>query len=265
MIDLNHIGPRIILTFGNGHIYLTESVCLEIIVCAVIAALGIWTGSRLERVPRGKQVVAETIVSAVYKLAEDNLGKETGERYAPYLGSLIVFLIFANSLGLLGLRPITADLNVTSALAVMSFLIIQVSAVKKLGWKGRLSAMGDPYWFMILMNIISAVVLPVTLALRLFGNIFGGMIVVDLWLNFMGNLSMRFCSVPILRCVTGIPLNLFFDIFEPLIQAYIFTVLTAVNLNEALSGEMPETAEKRRRKRLARQEKRRLREEKQEA
>ena len=173
MIDLNHIGPRIILTFGNGHIYLTESVCLEIIVCAVIAALGIWMGSRLERVPRGKQVVAETIVSAV--------------------------------------------------------------------------------------------VLPVTLALRLFGNIFGGMIVVDLWLNFMGNLSMRFCSVPILRCVTGIPLNLFFDIFEPLIQAYIFTVLTAVNLNEALSGEMPETAEKRRRKRLARQEKRRLREEKQEA
>ena len=265
MIDLNHIGPRIILTFGNGHVFLSESVCFEILICAILAILGIWMGSNLKPVPKGKQVVAETIVGFVYKFAEQNLGKKTGDVYAPYLGTLVIFLLFANSLGLLGLRPVTADLNVTAALALMSFLIIQVSAVKHLGWGGRLREMTDPYPFMIVMNIISDITFPVTLALRLFGNIFGGMIVVDMWLAFMGKLSLKFCSVPILRCVTGIPLNCFFDIFEPVIQAYIFTVLTAVNLNEALSGEMPETAEKRWLKKLRRQQKRELKSAEQEA
>ncbi len=265
MIDFNQIGPRIILTFGNGHVFLTESVCFEILICAILAILGIWLGSNLKPVPKGKQVVAETIVGLVYNFAEQQLGKKMGDVYAPYLGSLIIFLLFANSLGLLGLRPVTADLNVTAALALMSFLIIQVSAVKHLGIGGRVHALADPYPFMIIMNTISELVFPVTLALRLFGNIFGGMVVVDMWLAFMGKLSLHFCSIPILRCLTGIPLNLFFDMFEPVIQAYIFTVLTAVNLHSALEGEMPETAEKRRQKKLRRQQKRELKSAKQEA
>ena len=60
------------------------------------------------------------------------------------------------------------------------------------------------------------------------------MIVVELWLDFMGQLSYNFCPIPVLRAVTGIPLNLFFDMFEPVIQAYIFTILTAVNLKEGM-------------------------------
>ena len=60
------------------------------------------------------------------------------------------------------------------------------------------------------------------------------MIVVELWLDFMSKLSYDFCPIPILRFMTGIPLNLFFDMFEPVIQAYIFTILTAVNLKEGM-------------------------------
>ena len=68
----------------------------------------------------------------------------------------------------------------------------------------------------------------------------------------MEYLSFQFTSVPILRCVTVIPLNLFFDIFEPLVQAYIFTILTGINLRENIEGMSPETAEKRRLRRSAR-------------
>lgn len=256
MIDLNQVGPRIIITFGDsGKIFLTESTCYAMIVAVILGALGIWLGSNLKEVPKGKQVLAEVIVGFVYNFAEENMGKKDGDIYAPYLGSLIMYLIFANSLGLIGIRPITADIDVTAGLAIVSFLIIQVASVHRLGFKRRLDEMCDPFVFMLPMEIISNIVLPVTLALRLFGNIFGGMIVVDMWLDLMGKLSLKFCSVPILRLFTGIPLNLFFDIFEPLIQAYIFAVLTAINLKQALAGPNPETMErKRRQKKLERLE-----------
>lgn len=246
MIQFSELGPRIILYFGDGQVYLTESTCLGFIVAVILAILGIWMGSGLEKIPKGKQILAEAAVGWVYNFAEGQLGKVRGEKFAPYLGSLILWLLFANSLGLLGLRPITADLNVTAGLAILSFILIQGSAIKQLGVKGRIDELGDPYYAILPMNLISEVVLPVTLALRLFGNIFGGMVVVDLWMTLMEFLSYKFCAIPILRCITVIPLNLFFDIFEPVIQAYIFTMLTAVNLEEGLSGMREDTAEKRR-------------------
>ena len=256
MRQFSELGPRIILYFGSGgKVFLTESTCFEIILAVILAVVGIWLGSGLEKVPRGKQIVAEVLVGWVYNFAQQNLGKIRGEKFAPYLGSLIVWLVFANSLGLIGLRPITADLNVTAALAVMSFVLIQGFAIKELGVRGRIDELGDPYYAILPMNVISELILPVTLALRLFGNIFGGMVVVDLWMHLMEFLSYKFCAVPILRCITVIPLNLFFDMFEPVIQAYIFTILTAVNLEEGMSGMREDTAEKRRLKREKKKQK----------
>lgn len=261
MINFSEIGPRIIFYFGDGKIYITESTCYAVIVAVILAIVGIWMGRGLEKIPKGKQIVAEAIVSWVYNFVEENMGEEYKKTWSPYLGSLIIWLIFCNSLGLLGLRPVTADINVTAGLALASFVIIQVSAIAKLGLKGRYHGLAQPYSFMIVMELISAVILPMTLALRLFGNIFGGMIVIDLWMHLMEYLSAMLCSVPFLRFGTVIPLNLFFDMFEPLIQAYIFTMLTTVNLKEALEGESPENAERRRLKkeqRLARKQKKQI-------
>lgn len=256
MLEFSELGPRIIIYFGSSHkVFLTESTCLQIILAIVIGIVGIWMGSGLKKVPKGKQVFAEALVGWAYDFAANYLGKKNGEKFAPYLGSLIVWLIFANSTGLLGLRPVTADLNVTAALALMSFLIIQGAAIKQLGIKGRIDELGDPFYGIIPMSIISELVMPVTLALRLFGNIFGGMVVIELWLKLMEYLSLKFFSLPILRCITVIPLNLFFDIFEPLIQAYIFVVLTAASLGEGLSGMSEMTAAKRRLKNEAKLQK----------
>ncbi len=253
MLEFSELGPRIILYFGDSNrLFLTESTCLQIILAVILSILGIWLGSNLKKVPKGKQVIAEAIVGWVYNFATNYLGKDNGRKFAPYFGSLIVWLIFANSTGLIGLRPITADLNVTAALALLSFLLIQGAAIKKFGIKGRLDELGDPFYAIMPMTLISEFVLPMTLALRLFGNIFGGMVVVELWLKFMEFLSFKFVSIPILRGLTVIPLNLFFDMFEPVVQAYIFVVLTAASLEEGLSGMKEDTAEKRRLKREAR-------------
>jgi len=256
MIDFNEIGPRIIIAFGSsGKVFLNESTCYEILIAIAIAALGIWMGSNLKPVPKGKQVVAEIFVGWIYSFTKENMGEEYEKHFAPFLGTLIWYLLFCNCIGLIGLRPVTADINVTSGMAAIAFIMVQYNAVHKLGLKGRLDEMCDPFGMMLPMKIISDVTLPVTLSLRNFGNIFGGMIVVELWLDFMGQLSYNFCPIPVLRAVTGIPLNLFFDMFEPVIQAYIFTILTAVNLKEGMEGMSADTAERRRLKRERRQEK----------
>ena len=96
--------------------------------------------------------------------------------------------------------------------------------------------MCEPYPFMLPLNILEDCTLPISLALRLFGNIFGGMIVVELWMYFMEWLSAFVSSVPFMRAVFVLPLNAFFDIFEPVIQTYIFVTLTMVFLSKGIAG-----------------------------
>lgn len=252
MISIDELGPKIILIFGNGNLHLSETTLTGMVLAVFLAIVGIWLGSGLEKVPKGKQVIAELLVGFVYKFAEDNVGARFSKLFAPYIGSLLVWLVFANATGLIGLRPVTADINVTAALALISFLVIEIGALVLIGPKERIMKLGDPFYFMVPMNLISEIVLPITLALRCFGNIFGGMIVIELWMLLMEFLSFKICPVPFLRCLTVMPLNCFFDIFEPLIQAYIFTMLTAIHIGEGVEHQSEET----RQRRLAKAQKR---------
>lgn len=233
MVSYEELGARIIISFGDGSVFITESTLWGIIVAIILAVLGIWLGSGLEKIPKGKQVVAELIVGWIYNFCDQNLGKEN-RGYAPYIGTIFCFILLGSSLGVFGIRPITASLNVTAALAALTFLLIQTSAIRTHGLKGRLKEMCEPYPFMFPLEIIEACTLPVSLALRLFGNILGGLIVVDLWMYFMEWLSSLICDVPFLRAVTVLPINAFFDMFEPVIQTYIFTMLTMLNLYTAI-------------------------------
>ena len=152
------------------------------------------------------------------------------------MGTIFIYILLGSSLGLLGLRPITADVNVTFSLSLLTFLLIQISGFRYLGVKGKLKHMCEPYPFMLPLNILEDCTLPISLALRLFGNIFGGMIVVELWMYFMEWLSAFVSSVPFMRAVFVLPLNAFFDIFEPVIQTYIFVTLTMVFLSKGIAG-----------------------------
>ncbi len=236
MINVDELGARIIIGFGDGSVFLSESTLWGMIVATILAVLGIWLGHGLKTVPTTKrQIAAELIVEKVYSYAQSNLGKKA-EGFAPYVGTIFAYILVGSSLGLFGIRPITADINVTGSLALLTFLLIQASGVRYLGIKGKLRHMCEPYPFMLPMNVIEDCTLPVTLALRLFGNIFGGMIVVDLWMYLMEWLSSLVSSIPFMRAVFVLPLNAFFDIFEPLIQSYIFVTLTMVFLARGIEG-----------------------------
>lgn len=227
MEDLSNLGPKIVFTAGK-HFYLTETFFLGVIVAVVLIIAAFILTRRMERIPRGRQIIAELIVEKLYNLVEDTMGKE-GIKYAPYIGTIFGFLILGNGLGLFGLRPATADINMTFALSILTFLIIQRQGIKSYGVVGKLKEMCDPYPFMFPLKLIEQVSLPISLAFRLFGNIFGGAIVMALLINALGSASsMIGLPVPALQAVLPLPANLFFDVFEPLLQAFIFTMLTMV-------------------------------------
>ena len=233
MLNINELGARIIFSFGDGKLFITESTLFGILIAAFLAILGIWLGSRLETVPRGKQVFAEFIVEWVYKFTEKHMGK-ANSNFAPYIGTLLAFVFCASSLGVFGVRPITADLNVAFALSIMTMAMIIFNSTRVHGFRGRLKHMCEPYVFMLPLKILEEISLPISLGLRIFGNILGGYIIVELWMHLMTKLSNFFSDVPFLRAITVLPLNAIFDIAEPAIQTFIFTILTVINLAAAM-------------------------------
>ena len=233
------IGPRIIIEFGDSGVFITETVLFALIIAVIIVLLAHWSTRKMEKIPKGKQFWAELIVSSIYKLVESTMGKKANS-YTPYIGTLFIFLIFGSILGLFGLRPITADINTTFALSICTFFIIQYTAIKHHGVRGKLKEMCDPYPFMFPLKIIEQISFPLSLSLRIFGNILAGYIVIHMALNGLGSLSeMIGLEIPLLQAVIPLPANLFFDLFEPLLQSFIFVMLTMVfiSMEMAVSGE----------------------------
>ncbi|MDR2296474.1 MAG: F0F1 ATP synthase subunit A [Clostridiales Family XIII bacterium] len=238
--DLNNIGPRVIVQFGDSGIYITETVIYGWIVAAVLILLALWSAHNLRRIPKGKQVIAEFAVRTIYNLVIGTMGKHC-EKFAPYMGTLFLFLILGNMLGLFGLRPTTADVNMTFALSGATFLIIQYNGFKTMGFAGKLKHMADPYPFMFPLKLIEELSFPISLSFRLFGNIFGGVIIMALIFNGLHGLSEAIFGripfigeIPWLQAVIPLPANAFFDIFEPVLQAFIFTMLTMVFVSMAV-------------------------------
>ncbi len=220
------LGPRILFTIGSVNV--TETVVFAAIISLLIVVFAFLATRKMERVPKGFQAVGELIVGTIYKMVGDTMGKEN-LRFAPYMGTLILFLGVGSCLGLFDIRPITADLNTTVPLALISFVMIHYNAVRAQSALGYMKHLASPYAFMFPMNILSDSVFPITLACRIFGNILAGVIIMTLLYGALSSASSALGSaVPFLIIALPLPLNFFFDMFEPVLQAYIFVMLTMV-------------------------------------
>ena len=223
-----HIGPKILVKFNDGAVTITDTVVWGWIVAAVMIILALWLAKNLQRLPSKRQVVGEIIVEFVYNMTRRTMGAHN-INFAPYIGTLFLFLLLANGLGLFGFHPITADVNLTFALSTITFFLIQYNSIKSMGFKGKLHHMCDPFPFLFPLKIIEAISQPISLGFRLFGNILAGTLVMGLLLAALGGLSAALSlKIPIFQAVIPLPAALFFDVFHPLIQAYIFTMLTMV-------------------------------------
>ncbi|MDR2162725.1 MAG: F0F1 ATP synthase subunit A [Clostridiales Family XIII bacterium] len=246
------LGARVIFRVVGGPfdgLEISETVIWAVIIAIGLIILGVLAGRKLERYPRGLQAVAELIVEYVYKFVRDTMGKRNMS-YAPYIGTLFLFLLFGNMLGLLGFRPTTADMNMTFAMAGLVFIIIQVSAIRSQGVIHYLKHFAEPYPFMIPIKILEEFTFPISLAFRIFGNILAGVIIMELAMEGLKSISLETLHLPfpLLQAVLPLPLNVFFDIFEPILQAFVFTMLTMAFISKAIvahpgpddEGDIPE-------------------------
>ena len=132
----------------------------------------------------------------------------------------MIYLIFLNFMGLIGIKPPTQDLSVTIGLALTTFIAIHYTAIKRNGFGGYLKGYIHPFAFMAPINFMERVMLPVSLALRLFGNMLAATILVDLVYEVLGHFAI---GLPII--VHG-----YFDVFDGTIQMLVFSMLTMIQI-----------------------------------
>lgn len=201
-------------------------VCLIIIVLCVLFRILVFPKFKEE--PKGLQNVMELCVETLDSFTANTVGKKAAVFLSPYMFSLALYLIGNASVELLGFRAPTSDLTCTLAMGLLTFVLLNVYGFKTLGVGGRLKSMGGSMAamrpIMIPLKMVSDISVPVSLACRLFGNMLGGMIVMDLIKGALGGFASG---------ITGIA-GLYFNLFHPLIQAYIFVTLSLTFIEEAM-------------------------------
>ena len=195
----------------------------------VLVLFFIFATRKLKRIPEGKgQTLLELFVGSIMDFFGGILG-DHGKKYIPFVGSFFIFILFLNYLGVIpGLQPPTADLNTTLALGITAVLGVQIIAIKENGIIGYLKHLvGDPPLMGVLMfplEVIAQLSRAGSLAVRLFGNIFGEKSVV-IELTKLGLIVLIADAIPIIP--VQVPM-LFFGLFAGFLQAFVFTILTSI-------------------------------------
>ncbi|MBL4932680.1 MULTISPECIES: F0F1 ATP synthase subunit A [Clostridium] len=220
---MEKVEPLVSFYLGNFKVDITIQVVIEWIVMILIIALAIWSTNSLKKKPSKKQTVVEMAYEALSGMVKDNMG-EGYQGFVPFIGTLGAFILLMNLTGLVGIAPPTSNYSVTIAFAVMTFLIVNANALKKVGVKHYLGGLCEPFPVMLPINIIERLMLPVSLSLRLFGNILAGTVLLDLVYMALGSVLAGVFKL-------GVPvfLHAYFDLFDGLIQAFIFMMLTMIN------------------------------------
>lgn len=203
-----------------GGIPVPDSCVVTWVIMAVLVALSIILTHKLKKVPTGRQCLLEIGITKLNGFFLGILGPH-GKKYLPILETLIIYIGFSNIIGIFGFVPPTKDINVTAALAGIAIILIQLTSIIEKGGIGWVKGFAKPMAIMIPINILELVTRPLSLCMRLFGNVLGAFVVMEL---------IKIC-VPV-----GLPVvfSLYFDIFDGLIQAYVFVFLTSLFMSEAM-------------------------------
>lgn len=216
---MNELDCKVAFTIG-GVIPVPESAVITWVIIGVLVLLSIILVRNLKTVPTGSQCLIEVGINWLNNFFTGILGPK-GKKYVPILGTLLIYIGFSNIIGLFGLKPPTKDLGVTATLAIIAIILIQYAGIREKGAKGWLKGFKQPMAIMLPLNILELVIKPLSLCMRLFGNVLGAFVVMEL-IKIV---------VPV-----GIPVvfSFYFDIFDGLIQAYVFVFLTSLFMSEAM-------------------------------
>lgn len=221
-MELTH--PIFSFNIGKLVIDIKPEAIIQLVLVLLIGILAWWATKDLKRRPTGKkQVLVEYIYTTIQNVVNANMGEQYGDMI-PFIGTLAVFIVNMNLLGLVGITPVTNNFSVTLALGLISFVVIQGYTMKKIGIGHYFLGYGQPMLMMLPINVIERVMLPVSLSLRLFGNILAASFLVELVYESLDKIAW------IAQIGLPVPLHAYFDIFDGCIQMVIFVMLTMINI-----------------------------------
>jgi F-type H+-transporting ATPase subunit a len=231
-------------SFGLGAFTLTNYTFWLIVAVALLALFFIVASRRVSLVPKGIGNLAEAGVQFVRdNICVDVMGPE-GRTYFPFIGTIFFFVLFNNLLGNIPpALPGTGTVGTTFLWGVIVFLVYNGIGVRKNGALGYLKSFipsGTPGWlkpFMFALEIISHFLRPLTLGVRLFANMYAGHIMLGVFAIFCAVVLEHFTATGLLVLPLSFVMQVVlraFEIFVAVLQAYIFSILTAVYISGAL-------------------------------
>jgi F-type H+-transporting ATPase subunit a len=221
---------------GGVSIDINETILISWVTMGILIVAALILTRKLREVPRGAQVFLEWAVEFLNNFSKEHFGRRAAV-YGPYLGTVFLFLLLANILPAISpmgiaafgleppftIKPPTRDINLCAALALLSILLVFFGGLRARGLRGWLKNLLHPVPMMLPFNLLEYIIRPVSLCLRLFGNILGGYIIMLL--------VEQALPVPL---ILPAALSLYFDFFDGLIQAVVFTFLTTLFVAEAV-------------------------------
>jgi F-type H+-transporting ATPase subunit a len=232
-----------------GMTFNLDTIWVTVVAGAIVIGLGFWARSALtkesdDHVPSKIQLVWETVVNQVNTQVEENLGR-VHPYVVPLATALFFFILVANWLEVIPtelnknthlLPAPTADTNLTYAMGILAMGSVWVYGIRKKGVKAYFKHYMEPYPILLPLELLQDLLKPITLALRLFGNIFAGGIMLAL---IAGLVSLAPAHIP-LGSVLTIIFNVIWKLFDTLflggLQAFIFALLTVLYFGMAGAG-----------------------------
>lgn len=209
---------------------ISPSIKSSMIITFILAIILIIIGIKLKKYkvtdePKGIIIVIEWLVETMNDMTKSTIGKRY-KKLAPYLTTIAIMLFVYNISGLFGFRPPTASVSVTFAFSITTFVLVEFYGIRSQGIGKHLKGYLDPIPLFLPMNIISDIAIPISLGLRLFGNILSGVVIMALVYTVLGWAAVVISPV----------LHLYFDLFSGFIQTLVFCMLTLV----FIAGKLPD-------------------------
>ncbi|MDQ2880103.1 MAG: F0F1 ATP synthase subunit A [Actinomycetota bacterium] len=209
-----------------------DTVISTAIAAVIVLAFGLYLARKAtSKVPSTLQLAFEAVTEQVERQVESNMGIRTAPFVVPMAISLFFFILISNWMAVLPhateeyVRPPTADVNLTFAMAIFVMIMVWVTGIRVQG-KHYFGHFVQPYKVMLPLNVIEELVKPVTLSLRLFGNILAGTVMVSV-----------LALIP--AAISWLPTSAWklFDLFIGMLQALIFALLTIIYFGMATGRE----------------------------
>jgi F-type H+-transporting ATPase subunit a len=207
---------------------ITDTVLVSWLVMAVLIIGSVILTRNMKTVPKGKQNVVEIVVEFINNFTKNSIGHHW-KHFAPYIGTILLFLVLSNIVSIFNIfgifkihmRPPTKSIFVTVPMALMTIVIVVGAGIRFKKFSGFLKSHVEPMAMALFTKVLDYFTRPISLSLRLFGNIMGAFIVMELLYSVFPYVVPAFASI-------------YFDLFDGILQAYVFVFLTTLYIAEAI-------------------------------